>query len=137
MKQVKSKKIVLDSWALLAYFEGQASGPKVKELFKQASENDNYLLMSVINWGEVLYTIELRHSKAEKEGAQHLMDKMHIQIIDIDKPLVQEAIYFKVNKKLPYADCFAAALSKQQKAILVTGDKDFTCVEDELSIYWL
>ena len=40
-------------------------------------------------------------------------------------------------KKLPYADCFAAALAKLQKGEVVTGDKDFKAVENEVKIAWI
>jgi len=38
---------------------------------------------------------------------------------------------------LPYADCFAAALSKDWKAELVTGDRDFEMVQSEIKIQFL
>jgi len=34
---------------------------------------------------------------------------------------------------MSYADCFAAALAKDRKAELVTGDKEFRQVEGEVS----
>jgi hypothetical protein len=38
---------------------------------------------------------------------------------------------------MSYADAFAAALSKDGKVMLVTGDKEFKCLEKELKIYWI
>jgi predicted nucleic acid-binding protein len=38
---------------------------------------------------------------------------------------------------MSYADCFAAALAKERKSDLVTGDKEFKQVEGEVSIRWL
>lgn len=38
---------------------------------------------------------------------------------------------------MSYADCFAAALAKLRKAALVTGDKDFKQVEDEIKVHWV
>jgi predicted nucleic acid-binding protein len=38
---------------------------------------------------------------------------------------------------MSYADCFAAALAKDRKSDLVTGDKEFKQVEGEVSIRWL
>jgi predicted nucleic acid-binding protein len=35
------------------------------------------------------------------------------------------------------ADCFAAVLAKIRKAELVTGDREFKQVEDEIKIGWL
>jgi len=38
---------------------------------------------------------------------------------------------------MSFADCFAAALAKQRKAHLVTGDLEFKQIENEISINWL
>lgn len=35
------------------------------------------------------------------------------------------------------ADAFAAALAKEKKAELVTGDPEFKALEDEIRINWL
>jgi len=35
---------------------------------------------------------------------------------------------------MSYADCFAAALAKQRRVELVTGDKEFKQVEKEIRI---
>jgi predicted nucleic acid-binding protein len=35
------------------------------------------------------------------------------------------------------ADCFAAALAKQRKLEIYTGDPEFKAVEKELKIVWL
>ena len=39
--------------------------------------------------------------------------------------------------KMSYADCFAAALAKDRKAELVTGDKEFKQVDGEVNVRWL
>ncbi|HSS15993.1 MAG TPA: PIN domain-containing protein [Candidatus Dormibacteraeota bacterium] len=52
--------------------------------------------------------------------------------------LIRQAAVFKATKKMSYADCFAAALAKTQNAELVTGDREFKVVENELKkIRWL
>ena len=133
MKGVK----VLDSWALLAYFEGEEAGAKVAEIFKEAAEAKKKLLISVINWGEVLYIIESRYGEAKRNEVERLMNQMHLEVVDLDKELTREAARLKANAKLSYADSFAAALARLRKAILVTGDKDFKRLEGDLKINWL
>jgi ribonuclease VapC len=44
---------------------------------------------------------------------------------------------FKSRFNLSLADAFAAALAKQYKAELVTGDPEFNAVEKEVKIRWL
>lgn len=133
MKGVK----VLDSWALLAYFEGEEGGSKVTEILKEAADKEKTLLISVINWGEVLYVIENRYGKEKRDEIDRLMNQMHLEIVDADKELTRQAAHLKATKKLPYADCFAAALAKIRKASLITGDRDFKHLDDALKIDWL
>ncbi|MBI2167279.1 MAG: type II toxin-antitoxin system VapC family toxin [Candidatus Omnitrophica bacterium] len=133
MRSVK----VLDSWALLAYFEKEAGCDQVTRLLKEAAEEEKDLLISVINWGEVLYVIEGRHGKEKRDAIDHLMNQMHLEVVDADKELTREAARIKADEKLHYADCFAAALANTRKATFVTGDKDFKRIESQLKILWL
>ena len=43
----------------------------------------------------------------------------------------------KAAKKMSLADCFAAALAKELKAELYTGDPEFHEVEKDVKIVWL
>ena len=43
----------------------------------------------------------------------------------------------KATKKMSLADCFAAALAKDLKAELYTGDPEFKGVEKDIRIIWL
>jgi hypothetical protein len=38
---------------------------------------------------------------------------------------------------MSWADCFAAALSRQNNAELITGDPEFKAVEKDIRIHWL
>src|SRR5712692_5160780 len=117
--------IVLDSWALIAYFLGQRGQDVVRDLFKEAARTERNLLLSVVNWGEVLYAIERRQGEEKKEEVARIMSHMHLDIIDADQEMANQAATYKVSGKISYADCFAAALAKLRKATLVTGDKEF------------
>jgi len=63
--------------------------------------------------------------------------QLGIQFFDADWKLAREASRFKVKGKMSFADCFAAALAKENKADLVTGDPEFKQVESEVKIHWL
>jgi predicted nucleic acid-binding protein len=57
--------------------------------------------------------------------------------LDADYELTKLAAEFRVQHKLPYADCFAAALASDRKASVATSDKDFEEVEKQVNILWL
>jgi predicted nucleic acid-binding protein len=92
--------------------------------------------MSVVNWGEVYYSIWRAHG--EKAAAIKLREiaQLPLQIVDVDMELTQLAATLKAQHNLPYADCFAAAVAQARKATLVTSDKDFQCVGTALKILW-
>ena len=47
------------------------------------------------------------------------------------------ATVFKARHRLSLADALAAALAKEKKAELVTGDPEFKALEKEIKIAWL
>ena len=128
---------VLDSYSLIAYIEGEAGKDTMIEIFRSARDSGKPLFLSVVNWGEVYY-ITLREAGHDRaEGVAHLISTLPIEIVPADLDLAKQAAEFKATKKMSYADCFAAALAKQKKAELVTGDKEFKQVESELKVLWL
>jgi predicted nucleic acid-binding protein len=130
---------VLDSWALIAFFEDEPAAEDVENLFQQAAEEKHKLLMSVVSWGEVYYTTMRRVSQAAAEQKAQDIAALPIDIIGVsdDLTLAKQAAIFKATHKISYADCFAAALAKQKNAELITGDPEFRAVEKDIKIDWL
>jgi len=130
---------VLDSWSLIAFFQGEPSAPEVKKILVHAETGRSHLLMTVVNWGEVYYNIMRRTSQAEAELIAREIAVMPIELmpVETDLELVRQAARYKASGKLAYADAFAAALAKLRNAELITGDPDFKAVEGEIKIGWL
>lgn len=128
---------VLDAYALMVYLEKEPGYEKVKDLFVKASETDKNLLMATINWGEVFYILVKEYGIEEAEKIQRVIETFPIEFVPADLDLTKQAALYKATKKLPYADSFAAALAKLHKGELVTGDKEFKLVEDEVKVVWI
>ena len=128
---------VLDSYSLLAYIEGEAGAEKMIEIFRVARVSGRDLLLSVVNWGEVYYITMREAGRERADEVAQLITTLPIQIVPADLDLTRQAAALKSKHKMSYADCFAAALAKQRKAELVTGDKEIRQVEGEVKIYWL
>jgi len=128
---------VLDSWALLCYLEQESGFEKIIQVFEEAVNDSRPLLMTVINWGEVYYQIVRRYGEDRAREIERLIGSFPIILVDIDRNLTREAALMKATKKMAYVDCFAAALAKQRKAELYTGDPEFRSVEKEIKILWL
>jgi predicted nucleic acid-binding protein len=128
---------VLDSWALMALFNDEPEADAVEKILEQARVEKHRLLMSVVNWGEVYYSV-MRGASAEK-AEQKLAEiaAIPIEIVDAGLHLTKQAAIYKATCKMSYADCFGAALAKDRNAEFVTGDLEFKEVENQIKISWL
>jgi predicted nucleic acid-binding protein len=133
----KPKTIVLDSWAIMSYLQGEPSAEKVADMIADAHEDNVPLLMSVVNAGEVWYIIARRTSDADADRSIRALKQLGIEMVDADWEIAHDAGRFKAKHRMSFADCFAAALAKHRKAHLVTGDKEFKQVEPDISVIWL
>ncbi len=57
---MKKPTYVLDSFALLAYFQAEPGGSKVKDLLKKAEVKKAEAFLSILNLGEIIYITERR-----------------------------------------------------------------------------
>src|SRR5271169_4703353 len=131
---------VLDSWALIAFFENEPAAAEVENLLVKAEAGTHRLLLSVVNWGEVYYNTMREVSQEAAEQTAKEMAGLTIEIVGVDDKnleLVRQAAIYKATRKMSYADAFAAALARIRSAELVTGDQEFKQVEDEIKIGWL
>jgi len=130
-------KYVLDSFAMIAYFEDEPGADKVSEILSAVIGRKAKGFMSVINWGEMYYNTMREQGVEEAESVLTQFDKYPIQLVEADRKLTHEAAKLKAKYKIAYADCFAAALASSLKALLVTGDPEFMKMAHELSIDWI
>ena len=131
---------VLDSWALIAFFQDEPAAERVEKLLMKAEAGTHKLLLSVVNWGEIYYSTMRTVSQDAAERKAREIAGLAIEIVGVDDEnleFVRQAAIYKATKRLSYADAFAAALAKIRDAELVTGDPEFMVIEDEIKIEWL
>ena len=133
----KPKAIVLDSWAVISYLEDEPTATTVADIISDAHEQEVPLLMTVVNAGEVWYIVAREASVADADASIKQLRDLGIVFVDADWDLAKDSGYFKSRNKMSYADCFAAALARQRKAHLATGDPEFKQVEQEITVHWL
>jgi len=129
------RKIVLDSFALLAYLKKEDGFEKVKRLL---AADDFQVLINDINVGEAYYIIARERGL---DQADYFIDVImpSVPITPVTNTLqeVIEAARIKSKYSLSYADCFAVATSYRESAPLITGDLEFKKVQDIIEIEWL
>jgi predicted nucleic acid-binding protein len=128
---------VLDSFALIAYFRDEPGADTMENLLVGASKKDHPLHMSDVNYAEVKYSILKKDGATLWADAAKVLQGLPIDFHSTTRALADSAADFKARFKLSLADAFAAALAKEKKAELVTGDAEFNPLEREIKIHWL
>lgn len=131
------KNTVLDSYAVLAFLYKEEGHNKLFSLFEKAIDADKKLLIAAPNWAEVRYMIERKVGAASWREVRSKLLGLPIDIVGADQELAELAGEIKATRKMSVADCFAAALAKQKKAEIYTGDPEFKEVEAEIRVIWL
>ena len=122
---------VLDSYALLAYFRNEEGGEKVEQLLNDAVADKHELYMTCINAGEVYYMAHRKDGTDKAALVWKAMLQFPIHITEVDMNFTYKAAGLKAKYKLSYADAFAAALTMNKKATLITGDSEFESLSGE------
>lgn len=128
---------VLDSFALLAYYNDEIGSDTVEKLLKKAQEKNILLYISEITIGEAYYII-LRTRDTEI-GERYLSNLLKLPVVFIPANLEQilAAARYKSKGGISYADCFVLAIAKEKKCTIVTGDPEFTPLEKKFPILWI
>ena len=123
---------VLDSFALLALLRDEPGGAAVAQLLERASQRDQPLQMTEVNYAEVQYIIRRKDGDAAWAMIAHELKATPIEFHPTTRRLADLAAEFKARHRLSLADAFAAALAKDKKSELVTGDPEFKVLESEI-----
>ncbi len=134
----KITKYVVDACALIAFFQNEEGGDKLRDLYKVS---ENHFFMHSVNLAEVYYDA-VRVSGEEK--AQELFEnvsRLPITVLwDLDISLIKLVGKYKTSYQISFADCFVLALAEKEKAIVISTDHhEFDPIEsaERMLFYWL
>ena len=133
----KPRPLVFDSWAVLAYLQGEGAAEHLADILAEAMQAEAPIFMSVVNVGEVWYIVAREVSATEADRSVATLRSWGVEFVAADWPHAKEATTLKSKHRMSYADAFAAALAKARKAELVTGDPEFEQIGDYAGIRWL
>lgn len=135
----KPSAYALDSFALLAYLEGEAGRPRVRELLADAEAGAHAIYLSLVNLGEVLYITERERSLFLAQRALAAIDQLPLQIVAVSRATVLAAAHIKARYPISYADAFAVVTAQDHHGLLVTGDPELRSVADDglVTVEWL
>jgi len=147
------KNIVLDSWSIIAWLQGESPGEKVRNLVNwvngerdsedkirsligQSTIVEMRLLVNIVNLGEVFYILGRRKGKQEAKETIDEIKENRLKIVPVSNSLVFKAASIKMNHLIAYADAFAIATAMTQEGSLLTGDPELKDVRD-IPIIWI
>jgi ribonuclease VapC len=122
---------------MLAYLNGEPAAQEVRRALRKAQKNELLVLFSLINYGECMYVIERNRGLQKAQKAAEIIDQLPLLVAEADRSQVFDAAHLKARYPISYADSFAAALAKQNRGRVMTGDPEFRAVEPEIAVHWL
>ena len=125
---------VLDSFALLALLRDEPGGDTVAHILERAGQRDQPVHMTEVNYAEVQYMVRRKDGDAAWTAIANELRAASIEFHPAGRRLADLAADFNARHKISLADAFAAALAKERKAELVTGDPEFKALEKEIKI---
>lgn len=128
---------VLDSYAVLAYLFAEPGSGRVVTVLEKFADASKNAMIAAPNWAEVRYQVERKTSAARWSEIRERLLALPIEVTPVDQRLAELAGEIKAHRKMSLADCFAAALARDRKADLYTGDPEFKAVESEIRIVWI
>lgn len=128
---------VLDSHALLKLLRDETGAEAVAHILEKAGLRDQPVHMTDVNYAEVQYIVRRKDGDAAWQTIAQELPAAPIEFHPTNRRLADLAADFKARFKISLADAFAAALAKEKKAELVTGDPEFKPLEKEIKINWL
>ncbi len=116
---------VVDSWAILALLLAEEPGATAMRRYLRRAQSGNLrLLLNVVNLGEVFYRLLQLTGDTQAEERLGQVKALPIDIVPARENLAIEAARIKARHPLSYADAFAVATGRLEKAPVLTGDPE-------------
>jgi predicted nucleic acid-binding protein len=128
------RRYVLDANALLIYLGDRQGAARVESLLNESLRSRSPLLMSAVNWGEVVYSIWKLGGEGEARRVEKNIAHLPLAILPADRERATSAAELKARHRLGYADSFAAQLAMESRAILVSADPEFAKLGKRLPV---
>ena len=88
-------KIVFDSYAFMVYFLREGGSRKVIEWILKSQKNKCSILLSVVNWGEIYYSIARTEGEQKARDCLIVIDELSVYIVEAQQELTLAAARLK------------------------------------------
>ena len=120
---------VLDTSAVLTFFEGEPGVTVVKDLLRRARRGEARVLVSLMTTYELLYITT--QERSEEEGLRRVLElrALPFEEAPLGPTVAIRAANLKARYTLSVADSWIAATAIEERAILVHKDPEFRPLE--------
>ncbi len=135
---MKSKKVILDTSAILTYFEGE-EGKEIVERFLIRSASHEIELSIPFSTTIEFYYINF-NSQGEEAANQRfaMLMSLPVEVLkSIDEPYMIQAGRLKASYPISFADALIAAYVYLENASLVHKDPEYLTLEKEIDLITL
>ena len=125
---------VLDTSAIITFFENEDGADIVEALLEKADAGEANIFLSFVTFTEIYYiTIQKKGKKLALERIDSL-ETLPIKRVDSSAEIGRIAGELKAAYRLSFADAWIAALAKDENATLVHKDPEFEALESQITI---
>jgi ribonuclease VapC len=129
---------VLDSSAVLRYFDDGAGADRVEEILSACAGWQANLFVSAVQWGEIAGKLRKRFGTSDETRILSGLVPSEATIVSATADRAVHAADLKVDRNIAYADAFALELAMDSPDhVLVTADFGFKAVDDLARIEFL
>jgi len=135
---MESKRIILDTSAILTYFEGE-EGKETVEIFLKRSASNEIELFIPFSAAIEFYYINF-NSQGEETANQRftMLMSLPVKVLkSIDEPYIIQAGRLKSSYPISFADALIATYAYLEKASLVHKDPEYLILENEIDLITL
>jgi PIN domain nuclease of toxin-antitoxin system len=106
---------VLDASAILRFLDGEAGVDRVKAILRSALVDECKVVVSAVNWGEVIGKLYQRHSPEIAANRSSRLLRKRLEVIPATAERAVRSAILKVTHKIPDADAFAVELASDSQ----------------------
>jgi PIN domain nuclease of toxin-antitoxin system len=129
---------VLDSSAVLRYFDDGTGADRVEEILSAGASRRANLTISALQWGEIAGKLRKRFGESDEIRLLGSLLPSEATVVPASADRAVHAAALKVDRSIAYADAFALDLAMDSPGhVLVTADYGFKVVDDLARIEFL
>jgi predicted nucleic acid-binding protein len=129
---------IVDACVIICYVYEEPNFESVDRLLQLGFENKIQLVMSAVNYGEVMqHLYRNKNFEQAKLISRVIRSEFNIEFVDAGLTDADMAGFYKSKGGIAYMDGFILALAKKKNAKILTLDKEFLKYKDEFEIEFL